>query len=164
MAPLVACGETAPLIAIHFLIPMNGCPMKVFAVITVLLLLLIAYRIPSGLEIGEGMIQAEANRVAEIQREEQEKAAAMAAEQEKARAVEQQAAEEMRVSTAKKLQEQADFDALPKWDKSGNPINRVPPPGLDPTAEIGPRPPPPPRATPSPAEIAAEIERKFKAK
>lgn len=138
--------------------------MKIFAVIAVFLLVVIAWRIPSGLEIGEGILQAEENRRAEQVRVEAEKAALMAAEQAKVKAAEERAAEELSTKAAQKQREQQDFDALPKWDRAGNPINWVPPAGLAPTAEVGPPPPPPPRATPTPAEVAAEIERRFKSK
>lgn len=140
--------------------------MKLFCALVLFLLGLIAYqtaRIPTAKEIGEGILLAEDNR----------RNAIMAARAEAERKLDddikaQRAAKVRGEKNAQKILDQHEFDMLPKWDRHGNTINRVPPAGLAPTAEAKIGPPPVvrrgPVPTPSPAEVAAEIERKFKVK
>jgi hypothetical protein len=135
--------------------------MKVFACFVVILLAVIAYRVPSAKEIGEGVVDAQEARIR--QREQEAFDARMKREEEERRAVAaRQKAKTDDAIRQDKARAQAEFDALPKWDIAARPINREPPPGLAPTAPL---PPPPPTVAPkrvlTPAEQAAEVARKF---
>ena len=136
--------------------------MKIIGGVIILLLLMILVKIPSGLQIGEGIIKAQETHVEELR---------LAEEQRLKRAAEEEGKREKAAVEANRNAAQRGFDALPKWDPSGNPINREPPPGLSPTESVPPSPSPvatpvprvatPPPRTPTPAERAAEIERRF---
>lgn len=102
---------------------------------------------------GAGIYVMEQRKAAE-----EEIAARAAAESAAHEAERKQRAEHIRLVRP----EQDAFDALPKWDILARPINREPPPGLQPTAAL---PPPPyvkpPPSTPDPRAVAAEIAKKY---
>ena len=131
--------------------------MKFLFAIAVVLMGVIAYRIPSPLEIGEGIIQAQKNEVARLRKE------AYEAEKRQMEREEQAVKQSNdRRAGVERNRRQAEFDALPKWDTIGRPINRQPPPGLTETRDIPPStfkpiftPPP------SPTDLKNEIERKY---
>lgn len=100
-------------------------PMKeALLLITVLLLAVLVYRVPTALEIGEGIIRAQHNEESRILTARLDRA-----ERERTGTTKEQVA-------TRRIREQEAFDALPKWDGFGRPINRTPPEGLQPTPNI----------------------------
>lgn len=135
--------------------------MKVFAVVVVILLVYLAHRVPTAREIGEAVVDAQEDRVRKREMARFEAQRRLDEEDRKAEAAQKKSSAE--AARLRELQSaQAEFDALPKWDLLARPINRAPPPGLSPTASIPPPPPTvAPKRTPTPAERAAEVARKF---
>ncbi len=135
--------------------------MKIGTALIVLLLVVIAIyvaELPSGKQIGEGIIAA--------QREEESRREWARYEHERQLRAEQVAEASARDRAAQQALAQDEFDALPKWDTFGRPVNRTPPSGLQPTAALPPPPQNPlpiftPKPVQDPAQIRAEIERKF---
>jgi hypothetical protein len=135
--------------------------MKIVACLALILLAVIAYKVPTANEIGEGILDAQEKRIRK--RESEAFEARMQAEaRDKAASEAQRRARDEDLIRKDKARAQAEFDALPKWDIAARPINREPPPGLSPTVPL---PPPPatvaPKRTPTPAEQAADVARKF---
>lgn len=105
--------------------------MKALLCIGVVLLGIIAYRIPDEEQLGKVILAAQRGytvRGLEIHQD------AEHAQFEKEQA--QEKATQAGDLAASVAQQQADFDALPKWDAVARPINREPPIGLRPTAQI----------------------------